>query len=69
MTTVTAKPANVAALELTSWRRHVGELYAAVRALDEPERAHALWRSGRDAEDATLSTPPRALTSAAQRAR
>ena len=39
MTTVTAKPANVAALELTNWRRRVGELYAAVRALDEPERA------------------------------
>jgi uncharacterized protein len=49
VTTVTAKPANVAALELTDWRCRVGELYAAVRALDEPERAHALWRSGRDA--------------------
>ncbi len=40
---------NVAALELTEWRRRVGELYAAVRAHDDPERAHALWRSGRDA--------------------
>jgi len=35
-------------LELTSWRRIVGELYAAVRAEDDPQRGHALWRHGRD---------------------
>jgi uncharacterized protein (DUF1684 family) len=35
-------------LELTSWRRMVGELYAAVRAEDDPQRGHALWRLGRD---------------------
>jgi uncharacterized protein len=37
-----------AELELTSWRRLVGELYAAVRAEDDPARGHALWRRGRD---------------------
>jgi uncharacterized protein len=35
-------------LELTSWRRTVSELYAAVRAEDDPRRGHALWRDGRD---------------------
>jgi uncharacterized protein (DUF1684 family) len=35
-------------LEVASWRRLVGELYAAVRAEDDPERGHALWRHGRD---------------------
>jgi uncharacterized protein (DUF1684 family) len=35
-------------LELADWRRRVSELYSAVRATDEPERGHALWRSGRD---------------------
>lgn len=35
-------------LELADWRRRVGELYAAVRAADEPELGHALWRAGRD---------------------
>ena len=35
-------------LELTSWRRMVGELYAAVRAEDDLQRGHALWRHGRD---------------------
>lgn len=35
-------------LELADWRRQVSELYAAVRAADDPERGHALWRSGRD---------------------
>jgi uncharacterized protein len=35
-------------LELTSWRRTVGELYAAVRAEDDPRRGHELWRDGRD---------------------
>ncbi len=35
-------------LELTSWRRRVAELYAAVRAESDPQQAHALWRAGRD---------------------
>jgi uncharacterized protein (DUF1684 family) len=39
---------SVADLDLTDWRRRVSELYAAVRAADEPERGHALWRAGRD---------------------
>jgi len=39
---------NVAALELADWRRRMAGLYAAVRAEHDPERAHALWRSGRD---------------------
>jgi uncharacterized protein len=37
-----------AELELTNWRRMVSELYAAVRAEDDPQRGHALWRHGRD---------------------
>jgi uncharacterized protein (DUF1684 family) len=36
-------------LALADWRRQVSELYAAVRATDDPEKAHARWRSGRDA--------------------
>jgi len=39
----------VAEAELADWRRQVSELYVAVRAQDDPERAHALWRSGRNA--------------------
>ncbi len=35
-------------LELASWRRLTSELYAAVRAEDDPERGHELWRLGRD---------------------
>ena len=35
-------------LELTSWRREVSELYAAVRAEDDPRRGHERWRRGRD---------------------
>jgi uncharacterized protein (DUF1684 family) len=35
-------------LELASWRRVTGELYAAVRSEDDPQRGHALWRRGRD---------------------
>ena len=35
-------------LELVSWRRMVSELYAAVRAEDDPQAGHALWRRGRD---------------------
>jgi uncharacterized protein (DUF1684 family) len=37
-----------AELELISWRRAVSELYAAVRAQDDPRRGHDLWRRGRD---------------------
>ena len=36
-------------LELTSWRRAVAELYAGVRAADDPAAGHARWRAGRDA--------------------
>ena len=35
-------------LELADWRRRVSELYAAVRAADDPQQGHALWRAGRD---------------------
>jgi uncharacterized protein (DUF1684 family) len=35
-------------LELADWRRQVSELYAAVRAEDDPTEGHARWRSGRD---------------------
>jgi uncharacterized protein (DUF1684 family) len=38
----------VQALELASWRRAVAELYAAVRDEAVPERAHEIWRRGRD---------------------
>ncbi len=31
-------------LELTDYRRTVSELYAAVRAEDDPKQAHELWR-------------------------
>jgi len=35
-------------LEVADWRRRVAQLYAAVRAAADPERAHARWRAGRD---------------------
>lgn len=35
-------------LELAGWRRAVAGLYAAVRAEDDPRRAHERWRQGRD---------------------
>ena len=35
-------------LELTDYRRTVSELYAAVRAEDDPKQAYELWRRGRD---------------------
>jgi uncharacterized protein (DUF1684 family) len=35
-------------LELAEWRREVSELYAAVRAQDEPPAGYALWRERRD---------------------
>jgi uncharacterized protein len=34
--------------ELVTWRRMVSELYAAVRAEDDPQAGHELWRRGRD---------------------
>ena len=37
-----------AELQLASWRRMISELYAAVRAEDDPQSGHALWRRGRD---------------------
>jgi uncharacterized protein len=37
-----------AELELTSWRRLTSELYAALRAEDDPQRGHALCRRRRD---------------------
>lgn len=33
---------------LVDWRTRVAELYAQVRADDDPERAHDRWRTGRD---------------------
>jgi uncharacterized protein len=38
----------IAELDLADWRRRVAELYAAIRADDDPERAHAWWRAVRD---------------------
>ncbi len=34
--------------DVLDWRRQVAALYAAVRDESRPERAHALWRAGRD---------------------
>jgi uncharacterized protein (DUF1684 family) len=39
---------NVPALTLVDWRVRVSDLYARVRADDDPERGHATWRAGRD---------------------
>jgi uncharacterized protein (DUF1684 family) len=36
-------------VELTDWRRRVAELYATVRATDDPAAGHEVWRTGRDA--------------------
>jgi uncharacterized protein len=49
---------NLGYLELAGWRRAVAELYAQVRAEPEPEKAHALWRAGRDALLRTHSQSP-----------
>jgi uncharacterized protein (DUF1684 family) len=35
-------------LSLLDWRRRVADLYAAIRADDDPARAHELWRRTRD---------------------
>jgi uncharacterized protein (DUF1684 family) len=48
----------VSALTLLDWRRRVAELYAAVRAHDDPARAHELWRQTRDELFATHSDSP-----------
>jgi uncharacterized protein (DUF1684 family) len=37
-----------AQLEVADWRRAVSELYAAVRASSDPERAHEEWRERRN---------------------
>ena len=44
MATVSARTA----LEVADWRRRVFALYDAVRAQDDPEDAHELWRIERD---------------------
>ena len=36
-------------LPLLAWRREVADIYAAVRAADDPAEGHALWRCRRDA--------------------
>jgi uncharacterized protein len=36
-------------VEVASWRREVHDLYAAVRATEEPAAAHVLWVEGRSA--------------------
>ncbi len=43
-----AAPAAGTRWDVLDWRREVAGLYAAVRAEDRPERAHARWRAGRD---------------------
>jgi uncharacterized protein (DUF1684 family) len=35
--------------ELWAWRRRIAELYAEIRAFDDPEFAWRLWRDTRDA--------------------
>lgn len=35
-------------LEVASWRREVGEMYAQVRATPDPQLAHEQWRAERD---------------------
>jgi hypothetical protein len=48
MTTMTTPTTASAELELASYRRAVSDLYAAVRAEDDPRRGHERWRRGRD---------------------
>jgi uncharacterized protein (DUF1684 family) len=48
----------VTTIELLDWRRRVAELYAAVRADDDPARAHDLWRRTRNALFATHPESP-----------
>jgi uncharacterized protein (DUF1684 family) len=48
----------VNALELLDWRRRVADLYAAIRADDDPARAHDHWRRTRDDLFATHPQSP-----------
>jgi uncharacterized protein (DUF1684 family) len=45
-------------IELLDWRRRVADLYAAIRADDDPARAHDLWRRTRDELFATHPQAP-----------
>lgn len=45
-------------IELLDWRRRVADLYAAVRAAEDPARAHDLWRRTRDELFATHPQSP-----------
>lgn len=54
--------ATVPSLQVLDWRRRVHDLYAAVRAEDDPRRAHEQWRRGRD--ELFGSHPASALTEA-----
>lgn len=40
--------ATAASLQVLDWRRRVHDLYASVRAEEDPRRGHDLWRRGRD---------------------
>ncbi|KZE91977.1 DUF1684 domain-containing protein [Microbacterium sp. TNHR37B] len=46
------------AAEVVDWRRRVFALYAAVRSTENAERAHAMWRRGRDELFAQHSASP-----------
>jgi uncharacterized protein (DUF1684 family) len=45
---MTAQGNSIGELQLADWRRSTAELYAAIRASDDPAAAHARWRAGRD---------------------
>jgi uncharacterized protein (DUF1684 family) len=45
-------------IELLDWRRRVADLYGAIRADDDPARAHDLWRRTRDELFATHPQAP-----------
>ncbi len=46
------------AMELWDWRRRIGELYAAVRAAEDPQAAWMQWRTARDTLFATHPQTP-----------
>jgi uncharacterized protein (DUF1684 family) len=46
------------ALQLADWRRQIAELYASIRASDDPFRAWRLWRGSRDSLFATHPQSP-----------
>ena len=50
--------APTSALEVADWRRRVAGLYAEVRGIENPERAHGHWRLGRDELFATHPQSP-----------